>query len=210
MLRNQKGFSAVEVLLVVIVIGLISGIGWYVRQQREDDTSKQAITNFQECAAAGNPVMESYPEQCHVDGQTFTNLNQQTSNPAFAEKLSTNIFEIRELGVKFELPNSLKGLYYVIGNEGKTAYFSLDELRSTDCAADRTSQYALSRYTEADFAIDEPSMARKPHAKRFGEYYFISAGGGASCSEDKGVQGRAGTMRQELSKILPSTVQLIE
>jgi len=29
------------------------------------------ITNFEECAAAGNPVMESYPEQCMADGQTF-------------------------------------------------------------------------------------------------------------------------------------------
>ena len=30
------------------------------------------ITNFVECAAAGNPVMESYPRQCSVNGQTFT------------------------------------------------------------------------------------------------------------------------------------------
>lgn len=32
----------------------------------------QAITNFEECAAAGNPVMESYPRQCRApDGQLF-------------------------------------------------------------------------------------------------------------------------------------------
>ena len=29
------------------------------------------ITNFEECAAAGNPVMESYPEQCMADGKVF-------------------------------------------------------------------------------------------------------------------------------------------
>src|SRR3970282_1296825 len=30
------------------------------------------ITNFEECVAAGNPVMESYPRQCmDSDGQTF-------------------------------------------------------------------------------------------------------------------------------------------
>lgn len=29
------------------------------------------ITNFEECVAAGNPVMESYPRQCSADGQTF-------------------------------------------------------------------------------------------------------------------------------------------
>ena len=29
------------------------------------------ITSFEECVAAGNPVMESYPRQCSADGQTF-------------------------------------------------------------------------------------------------------------------------------------------
>lgn len=29
------------------------------------------ITNFEECIAAGNPAMESYPRQCRADGKTF-------------------------------------------------------------------------------------------------------------------------------------------
>lgn len=29
------------------------------------------ITSFEECAAAGNPVMESYPRQCRAGGTTF-------------------------------------------------------------------------------------------------------------------------------------------
>tara|TARA_Y100000310_G_scaffold70474_1_gene66161 strand:- start:20551 stop:20733 length:183 start_codon:yes stop_codon:yes gene_type:complete len=29
------------------------------------------ITNFEECAAAGNPIMESYPRQCRANGITF-------------------------------------------------------------------------------------------------------------------------------------------
>lgn len=33
--------------------------------------AKAEITSFEECAAAGNPVMESYPRQCRADGQTF-------------------------------------------------------------------------------------------------------------------------------------------
>ncbi len=30
------------------------------------------ILSFEECVAAGNPVMESYPRQCSADGKTFT------------------------------------------------------------------------------------------------------------------------------------------
>jgi len=33
--------------------------------------SPMAITTFEECAKAGNPVMESYPRQCRADGKTF-------------------------------------------------------------------------------------------------------------------------------------------
>jgi heat shock protein HslJ len=32
------------------------------------------ITSFEECAAAGYPIMESYPRQCNADGQTFTEV----------------------------------------------------------------------------------------------------------------------------------------
>jgi hypothetical protein len=37
------------------------------------------ITDFEECVAAGNPVMESYPEQCRTpDGRLFVRVIGQT------------------------------------------------------------------------------------------------------------------------------------
>lgn len=87
MIKNQKGFAPVEVLLVLIVIGLIGGIGWYVygKQQKKGTPKQVTITNFEECKAAGNPIMESYPEQCSADGKTFTNSGQQAKKPAAEE-----------------------------------------------------------------------------------------------------------------------------
>ncbi len=32
---------------------------------------EKTITSFAECAAAGNPIMESYPRQCRFDDNTF-------------------------------------------------------------------------------------------------------------------------------------------
>ena len=34
-------------------------------------SSVPEITNFEECVAAGNPAMESYPRQCRANDQTF-------------------------------------------------------------------------------------------------------------------------------------------
>ena len=79
----QKGFGVVQVLLLIVIIGLVGGTGYYVWQNRNIETSiyitddQPSVINFDECVAAGNPVMESYPEQCSANGQTFVNDNRQ-------------------------------------------------------------------------------------------------------------------------------------
>ena len=84
---NNHGFSIGQVLLLILVIGLIGGVGYFVYQRQNEPV----ITNFEECVAAGNPVMESYPEQCAADGETFTNSEQaidrleNAQNTAFKE-----------------------------------------------------------------------------------------------------------------------------
>lgn len=55
------------IISVILILVLVAGCS----------TEKPAvvITNFEECAAAGNPVMESYPRQCRAqDGTTFTEI----------------------------------------------------------------------------------------------------------------------------------------
>lgn len=40
--------------------------------QSSESEEPVKINNFQDCVEAGNRVMESYPRQCRVDGETFT------------------------------------------------------------------------------------------------------------------------------------------
>ena len=42
---------------------------------------EQKITNFEECVAAGNPVMESYPRQCRAGDETFTEIISHVCTP---------------------------------------------------------------------------------------------------------------------------------
>ena len=39
------------------------------------------ITNFEECIAAGNPAMESYPRQCKAGDETFTEVIEEEVIP---------------------------------------------------------------------------------------------------------------------------------
>lgn len=52
------------------VLALLGGLAfWGARSHREPPAE---ISSFEECAAAGFPIMESYPERCAAKGRTFT------------------------------------------------------------------------------------------------------------------------------------------
>ncbi len=76
---TKKGFGVIEILLILIVITLIAGLGYYVYAQSQ--MHDKSISSFEECVAAGNPVMESYPEQCNANGRNFVNPAQSFDAP---------------------------------------------------------------------------------------------------------------------------------
>jgi hypothetical protein len=56
-----------RILWIVFVLLVFGGIVFIA----VNISNKMEITDFQSCAAAGNPVMESYPRQCIADGITY-------------------------------------------------------------------------------------------------------------------------------------------
>lgn len=61
----KKALPIIITALIIIVVGVI----WKFRKM---EVPAVAVTNFEECAAAGNPIMESYPRQCRHGNQSFT------------------------------------------------------------------------------------------------------------------------------------------
>ncbi len=57
-------------ILTAIIVLLIFAGGVVFWQFGEKEIP--VVTNFEECAALGNPIMESYPRQCRFGSQTFT------------------------------------------------------------------------------------------------------------------------------------------
>lgn len=79
MKKNQKTFSPIQILMGFVTFSLIVLIGWLIWQQSHNKSVK-AIDSFEACAAAGNPIMTSYPEMCSANGKTFTNPEQVVSS----------------------------------------------------------------------------------------------------------------------------------
>lgn len=61
-----------KLLIVILFVGILGvGLGWLARGEWGSEKERVVITNFEECVAAGNPVMDSYPQQCRSNGEFF-------------------------------------------------------------------------------------------------------------------------------------------
>ncbi|MDQ3015028.1 MAG: hypothetical protein M3Q73_04130 [bacterium] len=73
------------IIIITGIIVLLIVVSFLV-QSNKTKNIQASINSFEECAEAGNPIMESYPEQCRTaDGRLFvrdiSGDNQATSTP---------------------------------------------------------------------------------------------------------------------------------
>jgi hypothetical protein len=56
-------------LIIIFVVTTIGVLGYYIVKAQK----KTPASSFEECAAQGNPILDSFPEQCRTpEGKTFT------------------------------------------------------------------------------------------------------------------------------------------
>jgi hypothetical protein len=86
MKRIQNGFTVIEGLLILVIVGIIGGTGWYVwHSQKQVDKT---------LGSAGQTSQKS----------TKTSQNKQSTG--------NNLFKFTNLGVQFTLPSSLSDFQY--------------------------------------------------------------------------------------------------
>ena len=108
--------------LVGFIILAFVVIGWFYFTDRAEaptnsngantsDTEPAAISSYEECVAAGYPIMESYPEQCAVpDGPTFTRqltLEEQANlQPSYETPPNYSPYFVEPLRMYLDIPDS--------------------------------------------------------------------------------------------------------
>lgn len=106
-------------VLAVAILCAIGGGAWLLLKSDKptENSSNQnvdTITSYDECAAAGYPVQESYPEKCSVPGgQTFVNTlaARDSSETEKSEEVALEctddetLFADKEFGAAFCYPN---------------------------------------------------------------------------------------------------------
>lgn len=80
---NKKGFGAVEMLLIILLLGLIGGVGWYVWKQRSDKQTSSTTA----------PTTLNAPT-----------VTKTTEKKAYKVPDGYVVYENKELGFKFVYP----------------------------------------------------------------------------------------------------------
>lgn len=127
MKRLQSGFTVIEVLLILIIVGLIGGTGWYVWHANNNanknldiaaNTSQniptaKAIKTFDDCMSKGGSeiLAEGDYDVCQMpDGKKFTSTKKRTklTYVTTTPDLMNGYFVIKEWGVRAKYGSSLK------------------------------------------------------------------------------------------------------
>lgn len=70
MKNNQKGFSTVELVLVLIIVGLVGFIGWYVWDTKKDTDNESSTTQTSTSTASNGNLSKTYTDA--KDGTKFS------------------------------------------------------------------------------------------------------------------------------------------
>lgn len=90
----------------IAVILLVLGLWWQAREKEN-----KVVTNFEECVALGNPVMESYPRQCRDGDKTFV------------ENVGNELEKTDLIRLEFPRPNQVITSPLVIKGEARGYWF---------------------------------------------------------------------------------------
>lgn len=69
---NKNVIKVLGAILLIVVFSLVAVFTFGYLNNRTKEERMKKINSFAECADAGYPILESYPEQCKTpDGRTF-------------------------------------------------------------------------------------------------------------------------------------------
>lgn len=188
---NQSGLGAIEIILIVVIIGILGAVGWFVYDRNQDKNSNNTTTT----TTTTTPTSES----------TSTTQQYTPSSESSETKLVTNpvtqpgYLVIKEWGVKIKMSAYDKVTYEYgpaatddIGSYDSSVTVAIKSELLTDKGCGPG--VALQRYKTIENKVDRDS------AVKIGNYYFVGVGSPSSC-ENKKDEALATSIRNDLSNL---------
>ena len=125
-------------VLIVIVLAVILAFGFFKfsTSLKPKPSPTPSMNSFEDCAKAGNPILETYPRQCRTsDGKSFTEIiNQESWDIAPCDVNADGKCDVEDLG----LLNKALGTY-----RGQKDYIPLADLDADGVINDIDKQMLL-------------------------------------------------------------------
>ncbi len=148
---NESGFSALEVILIIVVVGVIAGAGWFVWHKSQSSKTASSDTSQQTTA-------------------------EQTST---ADATDESTLTISEWGIKVTVPDSLKGATYAIKDDvAEIDSPAQDAVTTCGTQVNPKTAWGIQRYaagkvTAADgSAISDADAEKNSALKHIGDYFY--------------------------------------
>jgi len=161
-----------------MVVLVVAGLCWYFLKPDPKPTASETpqISNFEDCTKAAGIVMETFPEQCVINGKTY--VREVPASAASSQKYLV----IKEWDVQIPISKetNTEDMVYVFhkNTDSEFATFTFDRLKNYGiCITDIG--VGVSRSTTKNsppYNIDNPEQFAK-----VGNYYYSFAYGGAPC-----------------------------
>lgn len=192
--KNQLGFSPVEIILIIAVVGLLGLAGWLFYDRQNNTKSESTLSQSTQSSA----------DETNNENSSEINTSSQ-EDPRY--------LSIEEWGIKLKLSNATADAYYQTGevNSG-TVFLSVESLRDTDCNANNGAGGGfLIRFKEGAFNSETKRAytSEYPTAIKIDTYYYGYGINPAyeTCSTNISVQKKADTIRAKFEEALKSLVK---
>jgi len=183
--NNNKGFTLVEVLLLIVVLILVGGLGYLgYKQVNKKSTTSTSSTNT-----------------------TTTKATTPTTTPT----PNQNIIKIPELGIQITVPDSLKDLTYTAKTENGNvvAYFSTTTLDNLGERCSYSAFGALEQFKGKYTGLTLPRQEFSALVKEFSTFYITHNHGPSVCSEsDISKNSTVDAVSAVFTSTFPSITQL--
>jgi Tfp pilus assembly protein PilV len=165
--KSQNGFSAIEALLILIIVAIIGGTGWYVYNSNKNTNNIYNSANQSNQSAA--KVAKAKPK------------TQATS--------STKYIKITELGIQIPLASNVADLAYSWDSTNSTAVLGSGVLMQSAVKADPQHCSGSVSYPVAIITADAtyaPSRTTANVTVGSKTYYWALPGAGQGCAVGAG------------------------
>lgn len=178
MKTNYKGFSVVEILIVVVVVGLLGAVGWLVYDRQKNKTDNKNTT------AESTQLEDKKQDETPTQEELKVDPNE-------------GYFVVKEWSLRFKVPPGLTDVKYAIHDDilaffAKPTGYNVQYVNDYEKYEDYSFRYATGVLYRSKSSTKPFDFGDTREGRKIGDYYYYTNWAFSSLSTGAGCMGLYG------------------